>query len=580
MVKRRGLQKRLLITFSLIVTVVIILFSLLFFSYIIRDWSKKVESDLNNTAERMGMQIDTIIATMDYAAVDLMSQADFMPSLSVLAYLDRTDKQNAITINDAVFYLERSLYRYSLMRDFHRISIYTPNEDFFTNHLALSYNYRGIEEWFLNNEHFHPSGDGSRKFILILPFDDPWVTGTPTEVFALVRSILGLRDDVYTGFIEIQQDMDIIRKIAWQCEELHTQVIFKTASGDILYDNGKEADLKRSFHAQFVSDYSGITVYLARPKVQAAASQIKISLLFLLLIVSLLLIALLTIRYFIKQITKPVQDLIKHINSMEFESLDVEWQHGTLQDETAAMSYAFKVLQERLQESVNREIALQSLQLQTMFNSLQAQVDPHFLFNVLNVISSRGLETGNEEICEICDDIASLLRYSSSTYSTQALVVEEFEHVQNYLKLIKKRYEHKVLFQISIDPERFSFVYIPKIVLQPLVENCINHNLDKGYYPVSVSVSAGFRDDGSWFIVISDNGQGMSEERLQHLLQEIQEVRNHLDQQKASLHLDFGGLGVVNTFARLYLFFGEKLRFSVSSDQGVTITIEIQGDLS
>jgi two-component system sensor histidine kinase YesM len=577
-VKKRGLQERLLITFSLIVTFVIILFSILFLTYTLGEWNRQIETDLNATAERMSQQLDTIVSTMDYAAVDLISQADLIPSLSVLTHFDRTDKKNIKTINEAKFFLEKSLYKYSLMRDFYRISIYTSGHDFFTNRLAKTYDYEGIENWFSGNEYLRQAENRSGKFLLIPPHEDVWVGDDPAEVFSLVRSVIGFSKGETTGYIEIQQEMDIIKQIAQQPAEQYVCVTISTSNGNLLYENNPGTAGRKAYTVEYLSDYTGIIISLARPKLLAMKSLIGLFLLFFLLTIAILFISLMTIRYFTKQITQPVQNLIEYINSMDFESLDFAWESDSKQDEIEAMSSAFTHLKDRLQESVNKEIVLQTLQLQAKFDSLQAQVNPHFLFNVLNVISSRGLESGNEEICEICDDIASLLRYSSSTTDTRALVPEEIEHVRNYLKLIKKRYEHKVSFSIDIDTDTFCSVFIPKIVLQPLVENSINHNLGKGISDIEISIHGICYDNGYWYLEITDNGCGIPFDRLASLREELKGIRYQLDHETAPIRLNFGGLGVVNTFARLYLFYGSSLDFTIESKNGVTIRIEYRGD--
>lgn len=564
--------------FSLIITIVILIFSILFLTYTMRQWNQQTMSDLENTVESMVSQIDTIIATMDYAAVDLFSQPDFIPSLSVLTHFDRDDKQYTNMINDAMFFLEKSLYKYSLMRDFHRIAIYTAHEDYFTNHLTYAYNNEGIERWITDNPFFSQAVSLSGGYLITPAHEDIWVRKDPKQVFSLIRAVIGFREGETLGYVEIQQDMGIIQEIVEQPAEDDTQVIITNAAGDVLYEKLHPVrERQRLFTVSHTSEYSGVTAELTYPVLSSLRSLIGLSVVFISLILVVLMAALFSIRYFTNQITKPVQELVEHMNTMDFENLDVVWENGSRQNEIEAMKEAFTHLQDRLQESINKEIVLQTVQLQAKFSSLQSQVNPHFLFNVLNVISSKGLESGNEEICEICENIASLLRYSSSTNAAEAPIPDEIYHVLDYLKLIKKRYEYKIDYRIEIDLQAFSHILIPKIVLQPLVENCIMHNLGKGAPHIEVRLSGHIEEDDSWCITIADDGSGMPEDELESLREELISTRYQLSHESAHLRLDFGGLGVVNTFARLYLFFGESLDFQIASDDGFEILMKVGG---
>ncbi len=99
---------------------------------------------------------------------------------------------------------------------------------------------------------------------------------------------------------------------------------------------------------------------------------------------------------------------------------------------------------------------------------LQAQVNPHFLYNVLNVLSSRGIVSGDEVICDICSSLAGMLRYSTDNINRQARLSEEIQYLKEYFYLLKSRYDYKLNYIIEIE-ETLNNEVIPKITLQQIV---------------------------------------------------------------------------------------------------------------
>ena len=140
------------------------------------------------------------------------------------------------------------------------------------------------------------------------------------------------------------------------------------------------------------------------------------------------------------------------------------------ENEFKELSQIYKEMKEQLNQSIIREARLSTLQLQAQLDVLQAQVNPHFLYNVLNIISNRGVQDNDEVICDICDDLAGMLRYTTNTNERYADISSEKSYLQKYFSLLKYRYEHKLSYQIEID-DRISQQMLPKMILQQFVEN-------------------------------------------------------------------------------------------------------------
>jgi len=240
-------------------------------------------------------------------------------------------------------------------------------------------------------------------------------------------------------------------------------------------------------------------------------------------------------------------------------------------NEIKALNHSFQNLKERLNESIKREVKSYALQLQASFDSLQAQVNPHFIYNILNFISTKGALNSDNEICEICDEIAAMLRYSTSTYMRKATIKEEIGHVNNYLSIMKKRYLHKLEYKIDVE-DTVSEQEIPKIVVQQIVENSINHGF-KGEV-LTIKIKSYINDD-FWYIDIIDNGNGISLVKLEDLQKKMKDMANDIANFKTSHEFSIGGMGLLNTYARLMLFYNNKFVFRIINleNGGVKVTI-------
>lgn len=162
--------------------------------------------------------------------------------------------------------------------------------------------------------------------------------------------------------------------------------------------------------------------------------------------------------------------------------------------ETHELEQVFNHLMTRLHESTTNEMTLREGTLQAQLNALQAQINPHFIYNTLNIISAKSMESSNYDVIEICDQFAQMLRYSTDMSSRTATMAEEIENVHNYLMLAKARYENNLEFAIDV-PENLGSITVPKLTLQPMVENALTHGYN-GYNELrKLTVTGRIEDD-------------------------------------------------------------------------------------
>ena len=176
------------------------------------------------------------------------------------------------------------------------------------------------------------------------------------------------------------------------------------------------------------------------------------------------------------------------------------------------------------------------------------------------------LEKKEYEISGIVVSLGEMMKYAISRSSRTVALREEIRHVSNYLLIQKERMEDKLEYEIDI-PHQYESVQVPRLILQPLVENAIIHGIETGG-KVSIRVYKREEDGGCW-LEVSDNGAGMDEEQLKRLRDGTTEMR-----------MDHRSIGVENVNKRIRLYYGEEFGLTIESrlGEGTVIRFCIPGN--
>lgn len=188
------------------------------------------------------------------------------------------------------------------------------------------------------------------------------------------------------------------------------------------------------------------------------------------------------------------------------------------------------------------------------WRALQAQIQPHFLYNTLDSIIWMSHAGKNEEVVEMTSALASLLRRSIGTGSDANTLAEEMDHVKSYLTIQKMRYNEKLTYELDMEPQTAGCL-LPKLILQPLVENAIYHGIKVKQSGGTVRVESMLEED-RLLITIEDDGVGMTEEQIAHIFEKKQS-------DEASTKI-----GVCNVYERLQYFFGSEATMRYYSTPG------------
>lgn len=236
------------------------------------------------------------------------------------------------------------------------------------------------------------------------------------------------------------------------------------------------------------------------------------------------------------------------------------------------LEQAFNQMMLQLRSSTMNELAMREGTLQAQLSALQTQINPHFIYNTLNIISAKSMESGNFDVIELCDQFASMLRYATSTSSRTATLQEEIENAHNYLQLAKARYEDNLEYTIDM-PKELTGLIVPKLTLQPLVENALTHGYDGTNALRRLSVT-GRLEAGELHLRVRDNGTGFTPEMLASLSRRIDEIQeDHCFASDASTHI-----GLINTCLRLHYYSKGAMRMSIRNEDGAVVELTMPID--
>ncbi|CAN7691175.1 histidine kinase [Paenibacillus sp. LjRoot153] len=286
-----------------------------------------------------------------------------------------------------------------------------------------------------------------------------------------------------------------------------------------------------------------------------------------------LVLAILLAYRFGKSITKPIQVLKNGMRETE----KGNWATIPLpphKDEIVELMVRYNLMVNRLSEAVDRvvqvEISNSEIRMerqQAEFQSLQLQINPHFMYNTLETIVCYATIQESEEISEIVKALAYMLRYSVQTNLEEITVANELKHVLYYIVVLKHRIGREFEIDVAIKPEYLLHVMV-RLTLQPLVENVFQHAFPDGLEDYHFVRIDGGIVDGIFWISVEDNGSGMTEAKLAQLQEKLS--ANRLADAETDEAGKKGGIGVLNVHRRIQMVYGESygLRIESVAEQG------------
>ncbi len=277
------------------------------------------------------------------------------------------------------------------------------------------------------------------------------------------------------------------------------------------------------------------------------------------ILVIVLLVTLLSSYSMSCMVSRPIQRLVSAMGEFEKNAENFSYRARGGSKEIQALSQSFDHMVRQIQDLMNRvrkeEISLRKTELK----ALQAQINPHFLYNTLDAIGWLCEEERSRDAVEMVNALAKLFRISISRGHELITIEKELEHAGNYLKIQNFRYKNQFTYDFQVEEDCLEY-YCNKITLQPIIENAIYHGLDRMVDEGCIVVRV-YGEGEDVVLEVEDNGVGMTKEQCRSILQKEPG--------------DVSGIGIKNVNDRIKIYFGEDYGIMIESEPDVGTKVKI-----
>lgn len=608
--RRRHFTGKLLLYNLILFCVIMLVLTTVFYFRVWRDTDKRAQRDFRALAEKTSAQFDQLVYNMDKTALQIAANPN------IVTRFGRIPKQaednyfinNPLVAGDVV----RLLNSYNFKRDGNsRICLYNDYHDFVYSATTMT-TVEGVEKFFETKDYHRVKELFSEEDVFSLlrpPGDDILNTSDlpSPDYFSVVRQI----KDYYSGtqkngYVEVQQSVEHLDAIfgnlgegcyaAVYAPSGHSraerknsddlQLIYKspslsTARNEAIglwfetYEPGpaKEGTAREDigFTAAYQTKELELTVAFIKETGTVTAPLYDFLVLLILMFLILLAVVFVTEKKLIAYLTRPLLELERSVRHVGIDNLKLDIEKDEDSDELRSLNNVFNAVLSRLDQEIEQRISSQTNELKAHLFALQSQMNPHFIFNTLAIISMEAELSGQEKIVVMTRALADMLKYTSSMGDGTASLCEELRHAENYLALMKQRYEDTFEYVIETDQltEKQS---VSKLLIQPICENCFKHGFadHEGIKRISVRAQA---TKSGWQVTVEDNGSGIDPA----LIEDFERFKQNLslDTLRHTLATsEAGGLTLENTCLRLYLMYGEHFIFRIeNTGRGTRVTL-------
>ncbi len=549
-----SMQRKLMVTLLLVMMVPLLIFMLVS-THISRGAVES--SEISSNLSRMELSksyIEEQLNWFDDFLFTALVDENLVPSITTINNITTTNSFNTQS------YLQDKLFALYNGND-HILSVaLTSYED------KLSYKVEQREFFVTNLETVAHQASGK---------DSMFTVNSSTKSFTFGRNIYRFEDQKLVGRLDLQVSFDFIEHIAENLQSNVEESIFLVDSNGnqlfILDDNGEveKSNLSTRFDKQYQKNYFSLNqdyyfiqemmdkqivlVKVVPEEVMMVGSKHIGQTGMLILLISICFTIILSI-FISNQVAKPIVLLTKKMEHVEENHFNVKI-NSKRTDEIGILQRKFKEMIDRIRDLIEKDYLREMENRDAQFLALQSQINPHFLYNTLQVVSGMALKKGAREIYEMIQRLGGMFRYITNKKGDLVFIWEEVQHLQNYLYIQKVRFGENISIDLFVD-EQVKEATIPLLTLQPIVENSFKHGfesqIEKGVLKIDIQ-----KVFDEIEIVIEDNGIGMTEEVLE-------EVNSKLFTDSYSHQRS---IGLKNVDTRMKLYFGREYGVEITSQK-------------
>lgn len=577
-------QTKLILGYATIALLLSIALGIVVYSISLDYEVKRQENSLDVTSAQLVSQMEDRFRTMDAIIYYILSDYDMLDSIETLGRISDREVQSSYVLN-ARTTLSNGLNTEYILKNSYRTVFYNQLGDLVSSFNAKEARQVSTDFDLGTISYLERAVQAKGKTVLIGAHTDEWGRTDGPEVYSVMKALQGYQ----MGFLEVENTIESLSTLAVAAPGAEFVIVANgeevmySSNGDYsdteslrsLCEKAESEEEKTSgmLVSRSSSEEFDLSVIAYIPEIAEGDGREAILITAMAAAIIAFGVCLLLIILWSYILTKSIRELRGVIEQTSLENLDIqaiETDYGL--DEVRTLANSYQAMTKRLSQAVNSEKRALMLQMQAQFDALQAQINPHFLYNVLNIISGRGIENNDDMICDMCGALASMLRYSTNNKERYVKTEQEMNYLENYLYLLKARYGDKISFDVSID-SAVRDKLLPKMTLHQFVENILAHAYGHSDRRMIIQVIGTMYSD-HWEIRVQDNGEGISEEKLREIREKIKNVRKNLEN-RGGMEMEIGGMGLVNTYARCFLLYHDALIFSIRNlpSGGVEVTV-------
>ncbi len=399
----------------------------------------------------------------------------------------------------------------------------------------------------------------------------------PRVVTSVIRELREGPERRVLGYIRIDISQRMLRNMISDTTNKYDNLLYvANRHGDVLYPTrqqmstlpfqpARKVKLNDVEYSLYINASPGTMVFVYQlasesTMLASAGELLRFTLAVALIVATLAILAIVGYSY---GMTRPLHDLAGHMLKVQDGDFTAKIPFvRARQDEIGRLMEGFNSMVERIRTLIVENLQTTLLKREAEYKALQRQIDPHFLYNTLELINMLALERHEYQISDTVSSLGRMLRYTVSNDRAMCALKEELSFLEAYFHILKIRNGERLNWEIEYDPE-LGEIEVPRLILQPLAENAFIHGLkaERGFIAVRVE------DAGDHILIeVEDDGTGLSKEALANLRRTI-DAREGGEAE--------GGHALENVNRRLFLIYGEayQMRVESSSDKGTRFTL-------
>jgi sensor histidine kinase YesM len=565
-----------------------------FYRYNAQILRENLIENTKNSLNLLDSQMSGIFSNMNESLVTLQLSESF---LNIVKPIEES-RDNYFSFHPLAASETRALFQHILLSktyksSIHFVSVYYDN---IGQGSSFPVPYKDKEKVEKNKTVARLLEDGD--FITFVPPHDDFWTGKDGKVLSIARAV-GNTYDLY-GILEYSVDIGAITALLsnYESPDDYNFLLFDTddsllfSDADIPMTNKITLEYKKDKNNLIrgcffplsgnltVYKHSGLTDWtmVLNRNISSFTNRLnKLGVVTILAFVIIFATVNLFLYLLTRYLTKPLRSLRDQL--LEFSEVvpDIKIDVNTENNEIIVLAESIQDIFNQIYIQNNKLIEARKREMNAHYSAMEAQLNPHFLYNTLSVIGANGLLSNNLIISRMCSELSKLLRYSISYTGKSVTMESEIENIKSYLYIMQTRYEDSLEYIWELD-NTLDSVRVPKLILQPLIENCFQHGFHDIPPPWKIAIKS-YRKSDYWYISVSNNGHAVLRDSKEQLMRRFNDMSAAFFENSGPVDtVEEHGLGLENTVMRLAIFYDGMEHFDLWSNNSWT-TVEIGGVL-